>query len=82
MYTQAQQLVFKVEDDGPGYPQSMLQANTINMQDCDIGKGRTGLGLFFARLIAQAHSKGETKGSISLENGGSLGGSVFCLTLP
>ena len=82
VYTEDKQLVFKVEDDGPGYPQSMLEANSINMQHCDIGQGRTGLGLFFARLIAQAHTKGETKGSISLQNGGSLGGSVFILTLP
>jgi len=82
VYTQNKQLVFKVEDDGPGYPQSMLDANNINMQDYNIGQGRTGLGLFFARLIAQAHTKGETKGTISLENGGSLGGSIFILTLP
>ena len=82
VYTQNQQLVFKVEDDGPGYPESMLEANVINMQHCDLGQGRTGLGLFFARLIAQAHTKGDMKGSILLENGGSLGGSVFILTLP
>ncbi|MFT6991743.1 MAG: K+-sensing histidine kinase KdpD [Paraglaciecola sp.] len=82
VYTEDQQLVFKVEDDGPGYPQSMLEANNITMQNCDISQGRTGLGLFFARLIAQAHTKGETKGMISLKNGGSLGGSVFILTLP
>jgi K+-sensing histidine kinase KdpD len=82
VYTEDKQLVFKVEDDGPGYPKSMLDAHNINMQHCDIGQGRTGLGLFFARLIAQAHTKGETKGTISLENGGSLGGSVFILKLP
>jgi hypothetical protein len=52
------------------------------MQNCDIGRGRTGVGLVFARLIAHAHTKGETKGTISLENGGSLGGSVFILTIP
>ena len=82
VYTKEQQLIFKVEDDGPGYPQSMLEAHNINMQHCDISEGRTGLGLFFARLIAQAHTRGETKGNISLDNGGSLGGSVFTLTLP
>jgi K+-sensing histidine kinase KdpD len=82
VYTKNKQLVFKVEDDGPGYPESMLEANIINMQNFDIAQGRTGLGLFFARLIAQAHTKGETKGTICLKNGGSLGGSVFTLTLP
>ena len=82
IYNQDQKLVFKVEDDGPGYPPSMLEANNFSMQHFDISQGRTGLGLFFARLIAQAHTKGETKGTISLENNGSLGGSVFVLTLP
>ena len=82
VYTEHDQIVFKVEDDGPGYPQSMLEAHNINMQNFDISEGRTGLGLFFARLIAQAHTKGESTGNISLENGGSLGGSVFILTLP
>lgn len=82
VYTEDEQLVFKVEDDGPGYPQSMLDAHTITMQDYDIAQGRTGLGLFFARLIAQAHTNGDKKGTILLENGGSLGGSVFILTLP
>ncbi|MBU3003055.1 sensor histidine kinase [Paraglaciecola arctica] len=82
VYSENEKLVFKVEDDGPGYPQSMLDAHSINMQHCDIGQGRTGLGLFFARLIAQAHTKAEDKGTISLKNGGKLGGSVFILTLP
>jgi K+-sensing histidine kinase KdpD len=82
VYTQNKQLIFKVEDDGPGYPQSMLEAHNISMQHCDISQGRTGLGLFFARLIAQAHIKAEVKGNISLTNGGSLGGSVFELSLP
>ncbi|MGS2720280.1 sensor histidine kinase [Paraglaciecola aestuariivivens] len=82
VYTENENLVIKVEDDGPGYPQSMLEANELNMQHLDIGHGRTGLGLFFARLIAQAHTVGKQTGSIALENGGSLGGSVFTLTLP
>jgi K+-sensing histidine kinase KdpD len=82
VYTENKEIVFKVEDDGPGYPKSMLDAHNINMQHSDIGQGRTGLGLFFARLIAQAHTKGETKGTISLKNGGKLGGSVFILRLP
>ena len=60
----------------------MLEATTINIQDFDISQGRTGLGLFFARLIAEAHVQGNRKGSISLSNGGALGGSVFTLKLP
>ena len=82
VYTKNEQLVFKVEDDGPGYPSSMLEAHNMSTQHFDISQGRTGLGLFFARLIAQAHTKKNNKGNISLKNGGSLGGGVFVLTLP
>jgi K+-sensing histidine kinase KdpD len=82
VYCEDDYLVFKVEDDGPGYPAAMLDAIDINMQNFDISHGRTGLGLFFARLIAQAHTNGEKQGCISLYNGGSLGGSVFTLKLP
>jgi K+-sensing histidine kinase KdpD len=82
VYEENDYLIFQVADDGPGYPKSMLEANEINIQDYDISQGRTGLGLFFARLIARAHTKGERKGSISLANGGVLGGSLFTLKLP
>ncbi|MFQ3235269.1 MAG: K+-sensing histidine kinase KdpD [Paraglaciecola sp.] len=82
VFQQQQYLVFQVEDDGPGYPQSMLDTNTITMQNYDISQGRTGLGLFFARLIAQAHTAHSKAGSISLANGGAFGGSVFTLKLP
>jgi K+-sensing histidine kinase KdpD len=82
VYQENEYLCFEVSDDGPGYPESMLQANTTRMQDFDISQGRTGLGLFFARLIAEAHNSGKNKGSIQLANGGTLGGSVFTLKLP
>lgn len=75
-------LCFRIEDDGPGYPQSMLLAGNSAMHEFDIASGRTGLGLFFARMIAQAHSNNGRHGSIHLENGGILGGSVFTLRLP
>ncbi|GAA0364087.1 HAMP domain-containing sensor histidine kinase [Bowmanella denitrificans] len=75
-------LCFRIEDDGPGYPPSMLLAGNSDMQDFDIASGRTGLGLFFARMIARAHSNNHRQGSIHLENGGKLGGSVFTLKLP
>ncbi|MGJ8681162.1 sensor histidine kinase [Paraglaciecola sp.] len=82
VYTEDDFLVFRIEDDGPGYPQRMLDANEITMQNYDISQGRTGLGLFFARLIAQAHTNKELHGQIKLENGGALGGSIFELKLP
>jgi K+-sensing histidine kinase KdpD len=82
VYTEDGYLIFTLEDDGPGYPESMLAAVDIKMQHFDISQGRTGLGLFFARLIAQAHTNDDKQGCIYLKNGGSLGGSVFTLKLP
>jgi K+-sensing histidine kinase KdpD len=75
-------LNIKVQDDGPGYPDSMLRANHIDIQQFDINTGRTGLGLFFAGMIAKAHSLDNRLGTIHLENDGELGGSVFTLRLP
>lgn len=75
-------LQIKIEDDGPGYPDKMLEITNAELSQLDISAGRTGLGLFFARLIAHAHNSDERKGNISLTNGGSLGGGVFLLSLP
>lgn len=75
-------LQIKIEDDGPGYPEKMLKISDAELSQLDISTGRTGLGLFFARMIAEAHSTDDRKGSICLSNGGSLGGGVFLLSLP
>lgn len=75
-------LHFSVEDDGPGFPQTMRNMSDRSLAELDLSAGRTGLGLFFARLIAEAHQVGGIKGEIRLENGGKLGGGVFTLILP
>jgi signal transduction histidine kinase len=76
------QLIIRIEDDGNGYPEQMLEQSNSDMSDFNVSQGRTGLGLFFARLIAQAHSNHGKQGFITLKNGGSLGGSVFQVNLP
>lgn len=81
-FKEDQWLFIRIEDDGAGYPESMIETNDLPMQDVDIIEGRTGLGIFFAKLIANAHGKGDRKGSIYLTNGGELGGSIFTLKLP
>lgn len=75
-------LHFRIEDDGPGFPETMLNVAESKLSTLDISAGRTGLGLFFARLIAEAHKSDDRVGSIELENGGTLGGGVFTLKLP
>lgn len=75
-------LVMRVEDDGQGYPEDMLNKSHQDLADFQLSQGRTGLGLFFARLIANAHSQSDVNGEISLTNGGTLGGSVFEVKIP
>ncbi|MFC3120068.1 sensor histidine kinase [Agaribacter flavus] len=81
-YIDNQQLVIQVEDDGPGYPPAMLEMSTIELTQQCISEGRTGLGLFFARLIAQTHKNQGKQGNITLSNSPITGGSIFKLQLP
>lgn len=60
----------------------MLLNQDIAMQDLDLDNNRTGLGLFFARLIAGAHNNREKSGYIKLENDEHSGGSIFTLVIP
>ncbi len=63
-----EQLQIQIRDNGSGYPEQMLADNNLMMQELDLSNNRTGLGLFFARLIASAHkNKGKT-GYIKLAN--------------
>jgi K+-sensing histidine kinase KdpD len=69
-------------DDGSGYPEHMLISSNTQPKDIDLTASRTGLGIYFAKLIASSHQQADKVGSISLENGGVLNGSVFRLVLP
>lgn len=75
-------LEVKIEDDGPGYPQTMLDQCNSELADFNLSQGRTGLGLFFAKMIANAHNNQGKQGEIALSNGGKFGGSVFQVKLP
>ncbi|MDG6098525.1 HAMP domain-containing histidine kinase [Alteromonas sp. ZYF713] len=81
-YQQDGYLVVKVEDDGNGYPDHMLVTVDTKPSDFNVTQGRTGLGLYFAHLIARAHAKSEKQGFITLSNGGTLGGGVFEVNIP
>jgi len=76
------QLQLRIEDDGKGYPATMLDAPLSPEGEIDFCSGSTKLGIYFSSVAAQLHRHGERKGSIRLENGGRFGGSCFVLTLP
>lgn len=75
-------LEFRVEDDGTGFPQRMLDEGVAAMRGVDFSTGSTGLGLYFAAVAARMHRSRKEEGSIHLENGGRLGGGCFILRLP
>ncbi len=76
------QLEIEVADDGPGFPEFMLEQGFPSKQGIDVRTGSTGLGLFFSRLAANLHRNGERTGGTQLANGGALGGGRFVITLP
>jgi K+-sensing histidine kinase KdpD len=75
-------LCVEVHDDGPGFPDFMLNSDNTNMNTPDLANSHTGLGIFFAKLIAAAHINKGRQGNVNLCNGGRLGGGIFRLTLP
>ncbi len=79
---EADSLVIEVHDDGKGFPDFMLQHDHLDMNSPDLANNHTGLGIFFAKLIASAHSNKGRTGSVMLGNGGHFGGGVLRLMLP
>lgn len=75
-------LVFRVEDNGPGYPEQMLSTQAAKDDQGDLADGRTKLGLYFAAMIAEMHRNGEQQGFIRLENNHQLSGGCFSIWLP
>ncbi len=69
-------LAFTVRDDSPGYPAHILAGGT---GEGAFSRSGTGLGLRFARIIAQAHENGGRFGELRLFN---ENGAVFRLLLP
>jgi signal transduction histidine kinase len=79
-------LVIQIEDDGPGFPDFLLAQGNAAERGISFETGSTGLGLYFADVVARLHKAGPDtnprRGRIYLENGGSLGGGRFSLILP
>lgn len=77
-----QQLLLEIEDDGQGYPQAMIEATKHIKQEIDVDTGSTGLGLYFASIIADSHQKQDKKGTIVLLNKQTLTGGCFQIFIP
>ena len=75
-------VVIRVEDNGDGFPAEMLEFQEAIGRSENFNQGRTQLGLYFAKLIAQMHTNQQQQGFIRLENNHILSGSCFSLWLP
>lgn len=69
-------LVFRITDDGPGFPQALLDDALDAPRASQQG---TGLGLYFANSVAKAHQNKGRVGRVALAN---KNGAVFSLRLP
>ncbi|MBI5408166.1 MAG: HAMP domain-containing histidine kinase [Nitrospirae bacterium] len=75
-------LVLSIEDDGRGYPVEILGTGEQTKKDVSFKTGSTGLGLYFASIVAMMHKNKGREGFITLGNGGEYGGGCFTITLP
>jgi len=76
-------LELRVEDNGRGYPASMLQEGGVTAKKgVNFSSGSTGLGFYFSSQVAQMHKNDARRGSLTIENGGAYGGGCFVVRLP
>jgi len=76
------ELVIRVEDNGTGYPNHVLEAGDAVNKGVNFASGSTGLGLYFSSMVAKLHQNRGRAGTMQLENGGAFGGGCFILRLP
>lgn len=75
-------LELRVEDNGSGFPEAMLESGASPKAAINFLNNSSGLGLYFSSEVARMHKHRQRSGSIALENGGTLGGGCFVLRLP
>jgi signal transduction histidine kinase len=78
------ELLIHIDDNGPGFPASLLDAFTRETRDLgsvDTSSQSTGLGLYFARQLIASHQEDHRHGSVSLGQSPE-GGARVTLHLP
>ena len=75
-------LEIRVEDNGSGYPLTMLRDGISQNRRSNFTTGSTGLGFYFSSLVARMHANSGRLGELAIENGGAYGGSCFVVRLP
>ena len=79
-------LVIKVMDNGPGYPEEMIMTDDIDtnqfQKNICFDQSSTGLGLYFAKLVAALHKNKGRQGFVTTTNKGIENGGCFSIHLP
>jgi signal transduction histidine kinase len=75
-------LVISIEDDGTGFPQSMIDAQAAFNRNNTLSEGHTQLGIYFASMVARTHKNGGQEGYVKLANEQRLKGGCFSIWLP
>lgn len=74
-------LEIRIMDDGPGYPEAMLNNQNDVILGINQSTGSTGLGLYFAGQVASMHNRNNIEGTIHLSNSAESGG-IFTIRIP
>jgi len=76
-------LELRVEDNGSGYPASMLRDEaTASKHGVSFLTGSTGLGFHFSSQVTRMHRNAQREGMLIIENGGAYGGGCFVIRPP
>jgi len=75
-------IVISILDNGTGYPDQILNRDDDEQSELSFNSGNTGLGLHFAKIVAEMHIKGDQCGHIELSNDGINCGGKFSIHLP
>lgn len=75
-------LVFRIEDDGTGFPASMIDAQAAFNRNKSLSEGHTQLGIYFASMVAATHRNGSREGYLELSNQQQLAGGCCSIWLP
>jgi len=81
-WVEQDQLVLAISDDGQGYPERMIEAQSDYVLGINMTSGSTGLGLYFGARIAERHQRDGVFGHIEISNNSALGGGEFRIYLP
>ncbi len=76
-------LAITVEDNGDGFPKSMLEKQgEFFRPESGFLNNNTGLGLYFTQVVLDLHQHDDKQGKVTLSNGGVLGGGSCSILLP